>query len=81
MHFFLLYRQTHTLSPQLGALTRRFLASMSGTDSITALYCRFWWWNKESGGGGAGLAGEAVAAGDESKREERDSAMCARMRS
>lgn len=77
---FLLYR--HTCSPQLGTLTRHFLASMSGTDSTTALYCRFWGWNKERGEK-AGLVGEAAAAaaGDESKREERDNAMCARMRS
>lgn len=52
---------------------------MSGTDSIIALYCRFRGWNKERGEK-AGLAGEK-AAGDERKREERDSAMCARMRS
>lgn len=43
---------TETRSPQLGSLTRSFLAPMSGTDSITILNCRVWRWNKARGVGG-----------------------------
>lgn len=42
-----LQKDTHS---QLGALTRYILASMTGTDRITALYCRFGGGTKRKGG-------------------------------
>lgn len=67
-HYSVLRLQTLTYS-QRGTLTRHFLASMSGTDSITVLYCRFGGWNKERRGK-AGLEGKKQQQQQEEMREK-----------